>query len=410
MNKLNHHAALLSKLDIGIHYAILAMVFFLALSPFLTTVFLILGAAMWILKLLLTRGRIFRRTPFDLPILCFALLAASSVLVSPDKGFSFYNYYNLMGRYILLYYLVVQNIIAMKQLRQMIGAMLLAALWVVGYGFYQYVYGIDVTNMLWIDGDQFPQLKTRVFSTLENPNILAGYLTVMMSMVFGALCKIKARCYQYVLMLFFLLMGACLMMTYSRGAWISLFMVIAGYSVVKNRKVLLGLIVFGAVLLFFDTSIAQRLLSSFDASDTSSSMRVAIWESTIAMIVEHPLLGIGWGSYWMVYPAYDFFIQNAAVKIVHAHNMYLNFAAETGIAGLLSFLACMFGHLRLAMSNTHLHQSNLLNGLTLGSGLAISVMAVNGFTDYVLFNIELSMLFWLISAMVVLTTRRNLDE
>lgn len=410
MNKLDHRAALLLKLDAGIHYAILAMVFFLALSPFLTTVFLILGSVTWLLKLLLTRGQIFWRTPFDLPILCFVLLAAGSILVSPDKGFSFYNYYNLMGRYILLYYLVVQNITAMKQLRQMTGAMLLAAVWVVGYGFYQYIYGIDVTNMLWIDGEQFPELKTRVFSTLENPNILAGYLTVMMSMIFGVACKIKARYDQYVLMSLFLFMGACLLMTYSRGAWISLFIVIAGYSVVKNRKVLLGLIVLSAVLLFFDASVTERLLSAFDANDTSSSMRVAIWESTLAIVVEHPFLGIGWGSYWMVYPQYDFFIQNEAVKIVHAHNMYLNFAAEIGIAGLISFLVCMFGHLRLAMSSTHMKQSNLLNGLTLGSGLAISVMAVNGFTDYVLFNIELSMLFWLVSAMIVLICSRNLDE
>lgn len=59
------------------------------------------------------------------------------------------------------------------------------------------------------------------------------------------------------------------------------------------------------------------------------------------MIEEHPLLGIGWGSYFLAYPDYNFFIQNDNVLIFHAHNMYLNMLAEVGIPGGLAFLAAL---------------------------------------------------------------------
>lgn len=400
---------MLHAVDQCIAYAILAMVFFLALSPEITAVALCIGAAAWAVKLIALRGSCFRRTPFDLPILCFALISAASIFVSPDSGFSFYNYYNLMGRYMLVYYLVVQNITTMEALKRLVYAMAAAALVVVAYGFYQFICGIDISGMRWVDGEQFPELKTRVFSTMANPNILAGYLIVMMSMALGLICKMKAMRCKLMLGAFFLLLGVCLSMTYSRGALLSLLLVVAGYGVMKNRKVLIGVLLLGALVYCFDAGLTQRLLSSFDASDTSSSMRLALWESTVAMIVEHPLLGIGWGAYFMVYPYYDFFIQNDAVVIVHAHNMYLNFAAEIGLAGCLSFVVCMVGHLWLALSSTRLRQSDTLNGLTLGGAFAIFAMMINGLTDYVLFNIELSMLYWLISALIVIICRRSLD-
>lgn len=409
VRKVNNHNRFLISLDVVIEYSILAVVFFLALSPTWTTVFLIVGSLAWLVKLVKEKGRCFRRTPFDKIIACFVILSAFSIFASPDMGFSFYNFYNLMGRYIFIYYLVVQNISTRKQLKYLLSTLLVSSLAVVVYGFYQYIYGIDVTSMLWVDGEQFPELKTRVFSTMQNPNILAGYLLVMMSLLFGVICKIRKKKAKILLGACFILMGICLGMTYCRGAWISLVLVIAAYGLFHNRKILFALVLVCVLVLVFDASIAERLISAFNVSDTSSNMRFALWESTVAMISEHPLLGIGWGAYWMVYPEYDFFIQNDAVKIVHAHNMYLNFAAEIGIAGFLSFMAYMIGHLYLALSNTHLTKSNLLNGVMLGAGLSILCVAINGFTDYVLFNIELSMLFWLVNAVIVVVCKKELN-
>ncbi len=111
----------------------------------------------------------------------------------------------------------------------------------------------------------------------------------------------------------------------------------------------------------------------------------------------------------MVYPYYDFFIQNPDVLIVHAHNMYLNIAAEIGLFGFAAFCICLFGHMQKAFSMAQARENPLLNGLLLGAGLALACIAVNGMTDYVLFNIELSMLFWIINALIMIIIRERLD-
>lgn len=395
-------------LDRLVFYAILSVGFFLALSPFMATASLLVGIVLYVVKFKVT-GQSFRRTPFDLPIAAFVLISGLSVLVSPDPAFSFYNYYNLVGRYVLLYILLVQNITTFQQMKSLLYALGASALLVVLYGFYQYIFGIDISTMKWVDGDAFPELKTRVFSTWENPNILAGYLDVVLAIVFGLFCTLDDKKTRWILGGFFCLAAVCLAMTYARGACLSIAVVIAGYGLLKDRRILLACVLVAAIILTLDTALADRLLSVFNQMDTSSEMRLALWESTLAMVMDHPLLGIGWGAYWMVYPNYDFYINDAAVKIVHAHNMYLNFAAEIGVFGFFSFMVFFFGILWRALFSAKRREEKLLNGLMLGIGLAVLSIALNGLTDYVLFNIESSMFFWLLAALVVLIGQERLN-
>ena len=389
-----------SSLEDWIFYAILLETFFIALSPGMATLALVAGVILWLVQLKVDKGsRVYRHLPFDVPVAIFALLGAASILVSPDKGFSFYNYYNLVGVYVLTYLLIGQHIGNAGQVRKMLIVLGAAAILVVLYGFYQYVFGIDTSAMKWVDGDAFPELKKRVFSTWENPNILAGYLDAAICLVFGCFIKMKEQRLRIVLGIGLLLLAACLAMTYARGACLTIAVVLVLYGVFKDWRILLGCLVVGGAILALDPALMERLSSVFTKVDTSSEMRLALWESTIAMIQDHPFLGIGWGAYWMVYPEYDFYLQGAAVRIVHAHNLYLNYAAEIGIAGVLSFLWYFFGTMLMALRSKVQEASGLLQGLMLGVGLAIFSVALNGLTDDVLFNIPSSMLLWLLCAL-----------
>ena len=389
-----------TSLEDGIFYAILMETFFLALSPGTAELALLAGVVLWLIRLKVDPGiRQFRHLPFDIPVALFVLLGAASVFVSPDPAFSFYNYYNLVGVYTLTYLLIGQNIKDTAQVRKMVCALGVAAVLVVLYGFYQYVFGIDTSAMKWVDGNAFPELKKRVFSTWENPNILAGYLDIAICMAFAFLLKLKEKRIRIALGIGLLCLAACLAMTYARGACLTIAVVLAGYGICKDWRILLGCIVVGGAILGLDPALAERLTSVFTKIDTSSEMRLALWDSTLAMIQDHPFLGIGWGSYWMVYPGYDYYLQGAAVKIVHAHNLYLNYAAEIGIAGALAFLWYFFGTMLMALRTKVQESSELLAGLMLGIGLAILSIALNGLTDDVLFNIPSSMLLWLLCAL-----------
>ena len=87
----------------------------------------------------------------------------------------------------------------------------------------------------------------------------------------------------------------------------------------------------------------NRILSTFTMNDSSESVRVGLWVSTSAMISDHPFAGIGWGAYQYVYPQYNYYIADPNITIYHAHNIYLNYAAEVGIVGALAFFWYFFG-------------------------------------------------------------------
>ena len=375
--------------------ALRAEAFLIPLWPAAALVALAVGVVFWLWRWKKDPDIHFRRLPYDIPLFIFVLIGAASVAVSPDPAFSFYNYYNLIGAYIFTYFLAGQTLGTEKQLRDVLRAMAYAAVIVVLYGFYQFSFGIDVSDMKWVDGEAFPELKRRVFSTWENPNILAGYLAEAAAVVFAFLMGAESVGERQKWGVFLAALLACLGMTYARGAFFSIALVLAGYGAIKDRRVLLGCAAFGGLALLLDPMLAERLGSIFTKVDTSSEMRLAIWESTVAMIFDHPLLGIGWGAYWMVYPEYDFYINDVSVRIVHAHNMYLNYAAEVGVVGLLAFLWYFFGTMVSAFLASASHASALVRRFELGVGLALASVALGGLTDDVVFNIPTSMLLWM---------------
>ena len=132
-------------------------------------------------------------------------------------------------------------------------------------------------------------------------------------------------------------------MTYSRGAFIAIAIVFAVYGVWKDWRVLIFFAAITGLLAYSDSTFTNRILSAFSMGDSSEAVRVGIWVSTSAMISDHPFTGIGWGAYQFVYPQYNYFVADPNIIIYHAHNIYLNYAAEVGIVGALAFFWYFFG-------------------------------------------------------------------
>jgi O-antigen ligase len=64
--------------------------------------------------------------------------------------------------------------------------------------------------------------------------------------------------------------------------------------------------------------------------------RMAHWQAGWGMFVEYPFLGVGPGNYPVAYDEY--YIPPWRDPLGHAHNYYLNMAAEAGVPGLLALL------------------------------------------------------------------------
>jgi O-antigen ligase len=68
----------------------------------------------------------------------------------------------------------------------------------------------------------------------------------------------------------------------------------------------------------------------------SAVERAAHWLAGVRMFATHPLLGVGAGNYAVAYPAYH--PRGWYAPLAHAHNYYINIAAECGIVGLIAYV------------------------------------------------------------------------
>lgn len=325
-------------------YAILTEAFFLAFSETVAAAAVMIGVITWFLRLQIDSKYKMRSLPFDVPVTIFLLIGAMSVLFSSARSFELiYNYCMLVGIYGLTYLIVGQSVRTAAQVRLIAQALGAAAVLVVLWGFFQFLFGIDAADIKWTDPEAFPELKKRVFSTLENPNVLAGYLDVFICLALGFLAKAQSSSHRLILIGAIILLVACLAMTYSRGAFLTLVAVFAVYGFLRDWRIVILFALIIGIIFYSDSTFMNRILSSFTMGDSSEGVRVGIWVSTSSMIADHPFTGIGWGAYQFVYPQYNYYIADPNIIIYHAHNLYLNVAAEIGIVGALAFFWYFFG-------------------------------------------------------------------
>jgi O-antigen ligase len=88
------------------------------------------------------------------------------------------------------------------------------------------------------------------------------------------------------------------------------------------------------------SGVLQVLEEGVDARSTALKTRLGLWRRTLAMVREHPIVGIGPGNWPVVFPRYaepDSIrdgVLSATLAPREAHNDVLERAAETGVSGL----------------------------------------------------------------------------
>jgi O-antigen ligase/tetratricopeptide (TPR) repeat protein len=93
----------------------------------------------------------------------------------------------------------------------------------------------------------------------------------------------------------------------------------------------------GAGMLFADPTVLLGRFGELDPQDIGSNERWKIWTSTLGAALHQPLLGFGVGTHPHAYHPYQPTL--IAGQVHHAHNEYVNFFFEGGVAWLLILVA-----------------------------------------------------------------------
>lgn len=380
-------------------YALLGTVFFLPVNLIVMEVCLILSVGMavycgWKYGLHLPPY-----IPLFVPAAGFFFAALLSLVGSPHglMGIAFYSFTIL--QYAILYMLIIVFVQGRKERHLVLTALFVSAAVVCLYGLYQYAHMLTLGEAAWVDNSAFPLLQRRMYSTLYNPNLLSAFLLMVMGAAASMAVCTRHPSHRWLYIGLFVLLSLCLILTYSRGAWLSAAALVFFFGCVWDKRLWLLFLLVPFVLLFYHGGVANRLMSIFmySEADTSVSMRLAMWAGAMEMVQDHPVFGIGWGAFKYMYPVYNEFIQQAGVTIYHAHNMFFNIAAETGIIGFFLFLWFFVGHGWYGLHILRYEKDDAFDRATaMMMSAAVISQAVCGIGDYDLFSTQISLTFWLL--------------
>ena len=233
--------------------------------------------------------------------------------------------------------------------------LLLAALAEVGIGLFQVAFRIGPPHFL------AGGILMRAHGTFEQPNPFGGYLALMLPIALAialAAPRPGLRLLGWGVSLAF---AFGILVSLSRGAWLG---TLAALSVVwllesqRNRlrafalayagltatllALVLGILPEAILARFTDlfvygSRLVQELRAGPNADNWAILERVSQWYAGWQMFANNPILGVGIGNYPKAYVTYA--LPGWPTGVGHAHNYYLNLAAE---GGLLTFVAFLF--------------------------------------------------------------------
>jgi len=326
-------------------------VFILEKSVFIQ-LFILLLFLLWVINIFKSRKILFKISA----VFFFSFLFFLSLLFSLTEGFNLSMRVGVAlqwGLFIWLFFFVGNYLNIYRDYRIFLFLSILVSFIVSFYAILQYS-GHDFL----IEGN------TKPCSFFGNTNFLAEYLvSVLPFYVFwwvGTRNKWSKIIFSFSLLVVF----GTLILTHSRGAWLSFmvsFMLIfcLSYRAIDLKKLGIGVLALGVLSLFvdfvfFDKLIIRNVFSLFDAEYLSNSFRVNVWQSTWQMILDHPLRGLGCANFEIIYPLYrnilEHMISGNRVEVLRAHNDFLQIMAEFGIFGIVFFLIFVMALYKKAFS------------------------------------------------------------
>lgn len=350
----------------------------------------------YILHLLFGKNAEYVSTPFQPWILLFAALAcyaafSSVAVISSVKILIIYLVFTLA------YVLVVNNVKSRSQWTVLAILMAVGAVLVALYGVYQNFF-LTQTTQSWVDGEMFADIKKRVYSTLDNPNVLGQYFIMLIPFVFALFIKMQGKFQKTFYAACCFIMFACLMYTWSRGAWLGVVIGVGFFVLLKDRRWLAvciaGLLIMPSVL---PANILARITSIGNLDDSSTSYRVAVWIGSLRLLKDYWFCGIGLGpdAFLEIYPQYAL---GGAGFALHSHNFYLQWIVDMGIMGIVTYIGIVALAFKQILSVKE--KNTVIKNVLLAMSGAFLGYLFQGMAENLWYNYRMILLFWIYLAML----------
>jgi len=341
--------------------------------------------AIWFAQSVVSRRIYVPHAPLFLPLSLFVAALLLSLL--PSRSFELSAKEIVKWLEILAIYWFMSDALDERWGRWVVWSLLVAGSMEALLGIYQFLWRVGPEGFV-----LFGRFM-RAYGHFAQPNPFAGYLGLGLPLAYAltlelfqqrsrAKCQSKAegktRLQRVVSAALRLLpvaalgvMGLSMLMSWSRGGWVGLVAALLVVTAARSRTTLVIALAIGLVVAYLllaggaqylPPALVQRVadflpfvgtpypllgvggvdISAVEVNDANWAVieRMAHWQAAVGMFTDHPWLGVGIGNYPVAYPQYA--VGRWLDPLGHAHNYYLNIAAEAGLVGLGAYLL-LFG-------------------------------------------------------------------
>jgi O-antigen ligase len=309
------------------------------------------------------------------------------------------------------YFLVVNLLRTEKWLKRCVAALVSSATMVAVIAVFEYFFGEE--NSMWLDTTLFSDIRVRVVSLFDNPNVLSTFLVLIFPFTLVYMLLAKGRNEKFISFLVSLIFVCATVFTWSRGAWIAITACALIFFTIHTRKTLriFGVLIFALPVapMLLPDNVINRILSIANLSDSSISYRIYTWIGSIRAIKDHWIGGIGYGSepFKKIYPYYAYAGIEAAE---HSHSLYLQVLLCLGIGGLLTLMVLVFLYFQKCSEYIKAPENNASRYYTAAALSSIIGALVMGIFDYIWFNNRVFFVFWLVMAIGCAFVRAGNNE
>lgn len=388
-------------------YAFIAYFFILSFFPFNADIVkllcLLTVIVCWIARMLSEKKILFIKTSLTIPILSFLLCSLISSLHSAHIQYSLGTILRDYLAYFTIFFCMVNTIQGQEQMKRIIRAMLITCGLVCAYGLYGYYTGIAVRD-------------ERLVATFEYHSRIAKYISLLLPLALCLFFYYKNLLIRLYLVILIFVCSFSLILTMNRTSWVAILVTMFFIGFAAQKKYLLFILIGMCTLSIFilpSKFITQiktiTQVNKFFASEEILGERLLCWKASIAMIQDHPMLGIGPGkkNFRNAYQQYARKIMDTekrlknetpheqsqetktrkktrvknVEKLSHAHNIFLHIGVGTGIIGLLTFLWLFTTVFYAAIKSWRLSRSEYEKTLLMGIAASLISIFSHGFTD-----------------------------
>ena len=353
------------------------------------------------------------------------LLGIYAIVIGPLRTVSAHEVFRML-KLLVLFLVVINEVVRIRQIKQMIAALMVGVALQCVIGLIQYIFDANLGAQ--IIGEQTQDLAEwtskatyleaeftyRIGALLGHPNLLGAYLALLLPLGIAMLFT-RISPYAKIPLTITVMMGlVVLILTLSRAGWISFafaFVVMLVFSFLHpaaRPKFLFGRVAMIGGMVSVAMLLAGPILKRLFQSDPGAvnfrfDWMLVAWE----MVKAKPILGFGLNTFVFHAPPYSPFGTPHAVMDAFAgdlpvvHNIFLIVWSEQGTVGLLIFLAMHAYLVMLAWRNAKHFKPDVLYMANAGCIAGILAILVDGLASFFIRNDAPARAFFLVVGLLV---------